>query len=59
MRIADPAARNFYEKEAAEGQWSFRQMSRQIGSQLYERSMKHKGDREQSTVPLFSSTSVP
>ena len=44
MRIADPAARCFYEKEAAEGQWSLRQMSRQIGSQLYERSLKHKGE---------------
>ena len=43
MRISDPAARGFYEKEAAEGQWSLRQMSRQIGSQLYERSLKHKG----------------
>ena len=43
MRIADPAARGFYEREAAEGQWSLRQMSRQIGSQLYERSLKHKG----------------
>lgn len=44
MRIADPAARVFYEKEAAEGQWSLRQMSRQIGSQLYERSLRHKGE---------------
>ena len=44
MRIADSAARGFYEKEAAEGQWSLRQMSRQIGSQLYERSLKHKGE---------------
>ncbi|MBQ6472490.1 MAG: hypothetical protein IJJ33_10935, partial [Victivallales bacterium] len=44
MRIADPAARGFYEREAAEGQWSLRQMSRQIGSQLYERSLKHKGE---------------
>lgn len=44
MRVADPAARGFYEREAAEGQWSLRQMSRQIGSQLYERSQKHKGE---------------
>ena len=44
MRIADPAARGFYEREAAEGQWSLRQMSRQISSQLYERSLKHKGE---------------
>lgn len=44
MRITDPAARGFYEREAAEGQWSLRQLSRQIGSQLYERSRKHKGE---------------
>ena len=44
MRIADPAERGFYEREASEGQWSLRQMSRQIGSQLYERSLKHKGE---------------
>ena len=43
MRIADPAERAFYEREAAAGQWSLRQMSRQIGSQLYERSLKQKG----------------
>ena len=44
MRIADPAERGFYEQEAAEGQWSLRQLSRQIGSQLYERTLKHKGE---------------
>ena len=44
MRIADPAERGFYEREASEGQWSLRQMSRQIGSQLYERSLRHKGE---------------
>ena len=44
MRIAEPAERDFYEREASEGQWSLRQMSRQIGSQLYERSLKHKGE---------------
>ena len=43
MRIVDPFERLFYEREAAAGQWSLRQMSRQIGSQLYERSMKQKG----------------
>lgn len=42
MRIADSAERQFYEREAAEGQWSLRQLSRQIGSQLYERMQKHK-----------------
>ena len=43
MRIGDPEERAFYEKEAAEGHWSLAQLSRQIGSQLYERSLKHKG----------------
>ena len=43
MRIGDPAERAFYEKEAAEGHWSLALLSRQIGSQLYERSLKHKG----------------
>ncbi|MCQ2404279.1 MAG: PDDEXK nuclease domain-containing protein [Lentisphaeria bacterium] len=42
MRIANSAERQFYEHEAAEGQWSIRQLSRQIGSQLYERMQKHK-----------------
>jgi len=42
MRISDPAERQFYEREAAAGQWSLRQLSRQMGSQLYERSLKHK-----------------
>ena len=44
MRIANPLERSFYECEAAEGQWSLRQLSRQIGSQLYERTLKHKGE---------------
>ena len=43
MRIDDPEERAFYEKEAAEGHWSLAILSRQIGSQLYERSLKHRG----------------
>lgn len=37
MRINDPDARNFYEIECAQQQWSVRQLSRQVGSSLYER----------------------
>lgn len=37
MRIENPAARKFYEIECAAQQWSKRQLSRQIGSSLYER----------------------
>jgi len=37
MRIEDEAARNFYEIEAVNQQWSVRQLQRQVGSSLYER----------------------
>lgn len=37
MRVDNPAARSFYEIECAQQQWSKRQLSRQVGSSLYER----------------------
>lgn len=37
MRVANPEARSFYEIECAQQQWSVRQLSRQVGSSLYER----------------------
>lgn len=37
MRIDNPSARSFYEIECAQQQWSVRQLSRQVGSSLYER----------------------
>jgi len=37
MRVEDPNARSFYEIECAQQQWSKRQLSRQVGSSLYER----------------------
>lgn len=37
MRIDNPDARSFYEIECAREQWSVRQLSRQVGSSLYER----------------------
>lgn len=37
MRINNPDARSFYEIECAQQQWSVRQLSRQVGSSLYER----------------------
>ena len=37
MRIESPEARSFYEIECAQQQWSVRQLSRQVGSSLYER----------------------
>lgn len=37
MRVEDPDARRFYEIASSQQQWSKRQLSRQIGSSLYER----------------------
>jgi len=37
MRIENESARRFYEIEAVNQQWSVRQLSRQVGSSLYER----------------------
>lgn len=37
MRIEDVEARSFYELECAQQQWSVKQLSRQVGSSLYER----------------------
>ena len=37
MRIENESARRFYEIEAFNQQWSVRQLSRQVGSSLYER----------------------
>jgi len=37
MRLDDPAQREFYERECIQGNWSVRQLDRQIQSLLYER----------------------
>ena len=37
IRLDDPWKRAFYENECLHGHWSVRQLQRQIGSQLYER----------------------
>ncbi len=37
MRIESPKERSFYEIEASEGNWSVRQLQRQVTSSLYER----------------------
>lgn len=37
MQVDNPDARSFYEIECAQQQWSVRQLSRQVGSSLYER----------------------
>ena len=37
LSVSDPDARRFYEIEAAQNDWSVRELKRQIGSSLYER----------------------
>ena len=37
MRVENSAARQFYETEAAQSNWSRRDLGRQIGSSFYER----------------------
>lgn len=46
MRIENLEARNFYEIECREQQWSVRQLSRQVGSSLYERLALSRNKKE-------------
>lgn len=43
MRVEDPAARDFYEREAAECGWSKTQLERQIHTAYYERILSNRG----------------
>ena len=45
IRIDDPCQRAFYENECLKGRWSIRQLQRQIGSLLYERTGLSKNKR--------------
>ena len=45
IRIEDPLKRAFYENECLQGNWSVRQLQRQIGSLLYERTGLSKNKR--------------
>ena len=45
MRMEDINARNFYEIEAIENNWSLRELKRQVNSSLYERLVLSK-DKE-------------
>jgi predicted nuclease of restriction endonuclease-like (RecB) superfamily len=46
MRIENPDARSFYEIEAAQQQWSVRQLARQSASSLYERLALSRNKKE-------------
>lgn len=45
MRVENPAARRFYEEEAAVAGWSVRELQRQIGSLYYERLLMSRDKR--------------
>lgn len=48
--IEDKAKRSFYEKEAVNSNWSFREMKRQIDSSLYERLLLSQGKSNKEKV---------
>jgi predicted nuclease of restriction endonuclease-like (RecB) superfamily len=45
MRVENPVARRFYEDEAANADWSVRELQRQIGSLYYERLLASRDKR--------------
>ena len=50
MRVDDPAARDFYEREAAECGWSKAQLERQIHSSYYQRILANRGETGLATT---------
>jgi predicted nuclease of restriction endonuclease-like (RecB) superfamily len=60
IRIEDPPKRTFYEVECVRGNWSVRQLQRQIGSLLYERTglsmdkqaVVRRADTQEPSAPI-------
>lgn len=50
LSISDPDKRSLYEKEAANSNWSVRELKRQIASSLFERLLLSKGDVNKEKV---------
>ena len=50
LSISDEAKRSFYEKEAANANWSVRELKRQIASSLFERLLLSSGDDNKRRV---------
>ncbi|VGO20353.1 hypothetical protein SCARR_02416 [Pontiella sulfatireligans] len=57
MRVEHPAAREYYEREAASNSWSVRQLERQIHSLFFERLLKSK-DQEAMQARLAEAPPV-
>jgi len=51
IRIDDPWKRAFFENECLQANWSVRQLQRQIGSLLYERTGLSTNEKPSSNVP--------
>jgi predicted nuclease of restriction endonuclease-like (RecB) superfamily len=51
MRVEDRAARDFYEREAAECGWSKAQLERQIHSSYYQRLVANRGEAGPAATP--------
>ena len=50
LTISDDKERNFYEKEAVNCQWSFRELKRQIASSLFQRLLLSEGNANKEKV---------
>ena len=57
--IEDPLARVFYEMESMRGNWSVRELKRQIGSLLFERSALSKNKQKLSELVQMRTESAP
>lgn len=57
MRVDNPKAREYYAKEAADGNWSTRQLERQICTQFYERLLSTH--RDESEVQQIIDNNLP
>ena len=57
IRVSNAAAREYYTDEAAKGQWSVRQLERQIHSQSYERLLSTH--RDKSNITRLNKTNLP
>jgi hypothetical protein len=67
IRVEDAWKRAFYENECLHGQWSVRQLQRQIGSLLFERTglskdkagVIRRAHRQESPAPVMTSSATP
>lgn len=58
LSISDDSARNFYEKEAINSNWSVRELKRQISTSLFERLLLSNGDTNKEKVLELSKQGI-